>query len=147
MEQYYISSQEGETQGPFSLNALEILCNQKRITAKTLVCKEGSNHWMPYSELLFSLASLQSHFHESELSGAPITQQNQESKTPEGTSAVLKIIGSVALIGGIILFILNIKEQEIISGSVFLASGILAAVSCFWMARVVELLSDIANKK
>lgn len=73
--------------------------------------------------------------------------QDSESKTPEGISAALKTIGSIALIGGIILFALSIKENEIISGSIFLASGILAAVSCFWMARVVELLSDIANKK
>lgn len=147
MEQYYISSQEGEVNGPYSLNALELLRNQKKITEKTLVCKEGVNHWTPYSELLFSLASLQSQFHKTELPDAPMNNKNQESKTPEGTSAVLKIIGSVTLIGGILLLVLSIQEQEIISGSIFLASGILAAVSCFWMARVVELLSDIANKK
>ncbi len=73
--------------------------------------------------------------------------QDQESKPPGGISVVLKIIGMFALIGGTILFILSIKEQEIISGSIFLASGILAAVSCFWMVRVVELLSDIANNQ
>jgi hypothetical protein len=147
MEQYYISSQDGETKGPYSLDALEILCNQKKITGETLVCKEGADQWAPYSELLFSLASLQSQFRKTELPDSPMVIQDSESKTPEGISAVLKTIGSIALIGGIILFALSIKENEIISGSIFLASGILAAVSCFWMARVVELLSDIANKK
>ncbi len=147
MEQYYISSQDGETKGPYSLDALEILCNQKKITGETLVCKEGADQWTPYSELLFSLASLQSQFRKTELPDSPMVIQDSESKTPEGISAVLKTIGSIALIGGIILFALSIKENEIISGSIFLASGILAAVSCFWMARVVELLSDIANKK
>lgn len=129
------------------MDALEILCNQKKITGETLVCKEGADQWAPYSELLFSLASLQSQFRKTELPDSPMVIQDSESKTPEGISAVLKTIGSIALIGGIILFALSIKENEIISGSIFLASGILAAVSCFWMARVVELLSDIANKK
>lgn len=147
MEQYYISSPDGETKGPYSLDALEILRNQKKITGETFVCKEGTDQWARYSELLFSLASLQSRLHKTELPDSPMVIQDSESKTPEGISAILKAIGSIALIGGVILFILNIKEQEIISGSVFLASGILAAVSCFWMARVVELLSDIANKK
>ncbi len=147
MEQYYISSQEGETKGPYSLDALEILRNQKKITGETLVCKEGTVQWAPYSELLFSLASLQSQFRKTELPNSPMSIQDQESKPPGGISAVLKIIGMFALIGGTILFILSIKEQEIISGSIFLASGILAAVSCFWMVRVVELLSDIANNQ
>lgn len=146
MEQYYIVIQEGQTAGPYSLNALEILRNQKKITGETLVCKEGTEEWVPYSELLFSLASLQNQNMKGETQPR-LSVPKQGPKTPEGTAAILKIIGSLVLVLGIILLIFSIKEKEVMTGVIFLGVGILSTVSCFWMARVVELLSDIANKK
>lgn len=48
-KKFYIFS-NGEAQGPFSERGLELLCAQKRITGETLICSEGNQNWMPYSD-------------------------------------------------------------------------------------------------
>ncbi|MCD8061925.1 MAG: DUF4339 domain-containing protein [Akkermansiaceae bacterium] len=50
-DKFYILS-EGKAQGPFSERGLEMLCSQKRITGASLICQEGDQNWITYSEFL-----------------------------------------------------------------------------------------------
>lgn len=150
MERYYIATKEGGTDGPYSLNALDILCNQKRVNVETLVCMEGSQKWMKYGELLSSIAQGKASQNTDVPSIADMPETNKRDEkfySADGISGAFKIIGSIAMIAGVILLAFCFSEKQPVGAVVYGLSGLLSCVACFWCAKVIELLCVLANKK
>ena len=52
MEQYYIATAEGKTEGPYSFENLEVQCNCGMISSETLVCVAGGQEWTEFKTIL-----------------------------------------------------------------------------------------------
>lgn len=48
MEQYYIATEEGQTEGPYSFASLETFYAEGKITQKSLVCIAGGQEWVQF---------------------------------------------------------------------------------------------------
>ena len=51
MKQYYIATEEGQTEGPYSFASLEAFMPSK-ITQKSLVCIAGGQEWVQFGTVL-----------------------------------------------------------------------------------------------
>lgn len=52
MEQYYIATEEGQTEGPYSFASLETFYAEGKITQKSLVCIAGGQKWVQFWTIL-----------------------------------------------------------------------------------------------
>lgn len=52
MEQYYIATEEGQTEGPYSFASLETFYAEGKITQKSLVCIAGGQEWVQFETVL-----------------------------------------------------------------------------------------------
>ena len=52
MEQYYIATEEGQTEGPYSFASLETFYAEGKITQKSLVCIAGGQEWVQFGTVL-----------------------------------------------------------------------------------------------
>ena len=52
MERYYIATEEGQTEGPYSFESLETFYTEGKINDDTLVCIAGDQRWMRFYALL-----------------------------------------------------------------------------------------------
>lgn len=145
---FYIS-RYGNSEGPYSLRALELFCNRKEISTDTLVCKEGSQEWKPYGEVLLAIAQKRAEAGNSTVSmnNAPDAVSNGAAYSADGISVAFKIIGCIAMLAGAILFLISMKENNPVVGVIYVLSALLSCLACFWCAKVVELLCVLANKK
>ena len=108
-KKFYIFS-NGEAQGPFSERGLELLCAQKRITGETLICSEGNQNWMPYSDFLKNRPVMINESIPEEAVSQTVSQGFQEVKIPF-TSMTVQAFG---VMGGIII-ILSILQSYLCS--------------------------------
>lgn len=149
MEQYYIYLENVEADGPYSLRALELFYNRKKITVDTLVCKEGGS-WMKYGELLSSIAegkAAQNTISPKLVNVSEPDKGDVKSYSADGISGAFKVIGSIAMIAAVILLVFSFSENQPVAAVVYGLSGLLSCVACFWCAKVIELLCVLANKK
>lgn len=65
-------------------------------------------------------------------------------QTVEG---IFRVLGTIALIAGFILLFSFIEDKQPGLGFIYLISGILSCLICFWFAKVLTLLQKIADKK
>ena len=52
MEQYYIATEEGQTEGPYSFASLETFYTEGKINDDTLVCIAGGQEWVQFWTIL-----------------------------------------------------------------------------------------------
>lgn len=60
---------------------------------------------------------------------------------------IFRVLGTIALIAGFILLFSFIEDKQPGLGFIYLISGILSCLMCFWFAKVLTLLQKIADKK
>lgn len=157
--QYYVATDGENSQGPYHLTMLKTLYNHDKITGDTLVCAEGSQEWVQFRTIL------EQEWNEYRKSLASKTEEKVEQKnitvgidnlptsekgnvySADGISVAFKLIGSITLIAGIILFVYSIEAKHTGIGFIYLLSSLLSCVACFWCAKVIELMCVLANKK
>lgn len=141
MEQHYIATEDGKTEGPYSLASLETFYTEGKINDDTLVCIAGGQEWVQFRTVL-------------EQKWKEASEKNQFAKKQERTEAtstdveliptiegLFQIVGVLALIAGIILLAHNIAQHSIEIGFIYLLSGAFSCLVCFWCAKVIKLLS------
>ena len=156
-EQYYIATEDGKTEGPYSFEMLENLYTQGEIIEDTLVCIAGGQEWVQFGTVLeqergkevqpctgsrkTALERLMNEYD-------PI-QEDQSAKKPQEESESLEItvedlfrlVGFLALLAGFILFCINVGSKQTGIGFIYLLSGAFSCLGCFWFAKVIKLLS------
>lgn len=157
--QYYVATDGKNSQGPYPLTMLKTLYEHNKITEDTLVCAEGGQEWMQFRTILEQernkysepLASKAQEEDGQKNMTAGIDNLSTSEKgnvySADGISAAFKLIGSIALIAGIILLVYSIEAKHTGIGFIYLLSSLLSCVACFWCAKVIELLCVLANKK
>lgn len=139
-EQYYIATEDGKTEGPYSFASLETSYTNGKITQKTLACIAGGQEWVQFGTVL-------------EQKWKEESEKNQFAKKQERTEAtstdveliptiegLFQIVGVLALIAGVIVFMYHAQEQTGI-GLAYLLAGAFSCLGCFWCAKVIKLLS------
>lgn len=144
MEQYYIATEDGQTEGPYSFESLEASYTNGKITQKTLVCIAGDQEWMEFGTVLeyerkvqFEKTSLQKKQEQTET----ISTDVELIPTVEG---LFHVVGVMALIAGVIVFLFHAQNQPGI-GLIYLLAGVFSCLGCFWCAKVIKLLSRVVD--
>lgn len=135
-EQYYIATEDGKTEGPYSFESLEASYTNGKITQKTLVCIAGGQEWVQFGTVLEQKWKIQS---EKKQERTEATSTDVELiPTIEG---LFQIVGILALLAGLILALCNTGPGHAAIGIIYLISGAFSCLGCFWCAKVIKLLS------
>lgn len=170
MEQYYIATEEGQTEGPYSFASLETFYAEGKITQKSLVCIAGGQEWVQFGTVLeqkWKVQALQRgeatrkkeeearrRFDEAQAQlNKPAWQkihEQQDTRPSESepleitVEGLFRIAGILALLAGVIVFLNHAEEQTGI-GLAYLIAGAFSCLGCFWCAKVTKLLSHIVD--
>lgn len=154
--QYYVATDGENSQGPYHLTMLKTLYEHDKITGDTLVCAEGGQEWVQFRMILeqewdeYRKLKPQEKTDQKNMTAGIdnlSTSEKENVYSADGISVVFKLIGSIALIAGIILLVYSIEAKHTGIGFIYLLSSLLSCVACFWCAKVIELLCVLANKK
>lgn len=140
MEQYYIATEDGKTEGPYSFESLEASYTNGKITQKTLVCIVGSQEWVQFRTVLEQKWKEQASKNNSH-SSIPEKQKKETELDGITVEVLFKVAGVLSLLAGFILFCSNVGSGQSGIGFIYLLSGALSCLGCFWCAKVIELLS------
>lgn len=166
MEQYYIATEEGQTEGPYSFASLETFYTEGKINDDTLVCIAGGQEWVQFGTVLeqkWKVQALQRgeatrkkeeearrRFDEAQAQlNKPAWQkihEQQDTRPSESepleitVEGLFRIAGILALLAGVIVFLNHAEEQTGI-GLAYLIAGAFSCLGCFWCAKVIKLLS------
>lgn len=169
MEQYYIATEEGQTEGPYSFASLETFYTEGKINDDTLVCIAGGQEWVQFWTILEQERKKEVQPCEepkkqalerlmNEYDPIPKEQPKKELQkdikpleiTVEG---LFRIAGILALLAGVVLLFSTAKDRQPVLGFIYLLSGAFSCLGCFWCAKVsgllsraVDLLSVIAKR-
>ena len=167
MEQYYIATEEGQTEGPYSFASLETFYAEGKITQKSLVCIAGGQEWVQFGTVLeqkWKVQALQRgeatrkkeeearrRFDEAQAQlNKPAWQkihEQQDTRPSESepleitVEGLFQIMGILALLAGVILALCNTGPGYAAIGIIYLLSGAFSCLGCFWCAKVIKLLS------
>lgn len=141
MEQYYIATEEGQTEGPYSFASLETFYAEGKITQKSLVCIAGGQEWVQFGTVLE-----QKWKEESEKNSLQKKQERTEATSTDvelipTVEGLFQIMGILALLAGVILALCNTGPGYAAIGIIYLLSGAFLCLGCFWCAKVIKLLS------
>ena len=158
MEQYYIATEEGQTEGPYSFASLETFYTEGKINDDTLVCIAGGQEWVQFWTILEQERKKEVQPCEepkkqalerlmNEYDPIPKEQPKKELQkdikpleiTVEG---LFRIAGILALLAGVILALCNTGPGYAAIGIIYLLSGAFSCLGCFWCAKVIKLLSN-----
>ncbi len=147
MEQYYIATENGQTEGPYSFESLETFYTNGKITQKSLVCIAGGQEWVEFGTVLeheWKVQALQRGNDGREKDEQEEMRQNEAELflTVEG---LFRVVGILALIAGIISASCNTGPGYAAIGFIYLLSGAFSCLVCFWCAKVIKLLSHIVD--
>lgn len=154
MEQYYIATEDGKTEGPYPFETLKILYTHGKITGDVLVCVAGGQEWVEFKTVLgkerkeeskkSSLGRLMNQYD-------PVPEDQHEKNTHEYSEpleitveGLFRIAGILVLLAGVIVFLNHAEEQTGI-GLAYLIAGAFSCLVCFWCAKVIKLLSHIVD--
>ena len=126
-KKFYIFS-NGEAQGPFSERGLELLCAQKRITGETLICSEGNQNWMPYSDFLKNRPVMINESIPEEAVSQTVSQGFQEVKIPF-TSMTVQAFG---VMGGIIIILSILAAVVVFIFGVMSKNAVALPIAILW---------------
>ena len=141
MEQYYIATEEGQTEGPYSFASLETFYAEGKITQKSLVCIAGGQEWVQFGTVLE-----QKWKEKSEKNSLQNKQERTEATSTDvelipTVEGLFQIMGILALLAGVILALCNTGPGYAAIGIIYLLSGAFSCLGCFWCAKVIKLLS------
>ena len=141
MEQYYIATEEGQTEGPYSFASLETFYAEGKITQKSLVCIAGGQEWVQFGTVLE-----QKWKEKSEKNSLQKKQERTEATSTDvelipTVEGLFQIMGILALLAGVILALCNTGPGYAAIGIIYLLSGVFSCLGCFWCAKVIKLLS------
>ena len=141
MEQYYIATEEGQTEGPYSFASLETFYAEGKITQKSLVCIAGGQEWVQFGTVLE-----QKWKEKSEKNSLQKKQERTEATSTDveliqTVEGLFQIMGILALLAGVILALCNTGPGYAAIGIIYLLSGAFSCLGCFWCAKVIKLLS------
>ena len=164
IEQYYIATAEGKTEGPYSFEELEAFYTHGKIGIDTLVCVAGGQEWKEFQTILSQKGKglpdrhAKKRFVEfilDEIDKKPALLKIQELNeqmdaqsdaerflTVEG---IFRIVGIIALIIGFILALCHTGQEYGTISFIYLVSGVFSCLGCFWCAKVITLLSRAVN--
>lgn len=169
MEQYYIATAEGKTEGPYSFEELEAFYTHGKIRIDTLVCVAGGQEWAEFKTILSQKGKELTELHSKKnIAGSFLNEREEKSawlKIQElnkglnerksdadlflellGTvEGLFKVVGVLALLAGIILFWNNAEAGQTEIGFFYLVSGFFSCLGCFWCVKVITLLSRAVN--
>lgn len=158
MEQYYIATAEGKTEGPYSFENLEVQCNCGMINPETLVCAAGGQEWTEFKTILSQKGkSLPDRHKVEEVRKKLYDPSWASSKEPQEVNlaqkplteitveGLFKVVGILALIVGFILALCHTGPEYGTIGFIYLVSGVFSCLGCFWCAKVITLLSRTVN--
>lgn len=126
MEQYYIATEDGKTEGPYSFESLETFYTHGKIKIDTLVCIAGSQEWMEFKKVLEQERKVQSE-----------KEQEQTEATPTDVELIptveglFQIMGILALLAGVILALCNTGPGYAAIGIIYLLSAALPGICRF----------------
>lgn len=136
MEQYYVATEDGKTEGPYLFESLETFYTHGKITKDTLVCIAGGKEWVQFGTVLEHEWKVQS---EKKQERTEATSTDVELiPTIEG---LFQIVGILALLAGLILALCNTGPGHAAIGIIYLLFGAFSCLGCFWCAKVIKLLS------
>lgn len=155
-EQYYIATEDGKTEGPYSFESLETFYAEGKINDDTLVCIAGGQEWVQFWTILEqerkkevqpceepkkqALERLMNEY-DPIPEDQPAKKSQEEAKPLEITvEGLFRLTGVLALITGVIVFMYHAQEQTGI-GLAYLLVGAFSCLGCFWCAKVIKLLS------
>ena len=130
-KKFYIFS-NGEAQGPFSERGLELLCAQKRITGETLICSEGNQYWMPYSDFLKNRPVMINESIPEEAVSQTVSQGFQEVKIPF-TSMTVQAFG---VMGGIIIILSILAAVVVFIFGVMSKNAVALPIAILWAVGI-----------
>ena len=141
MEQYYIATEEGQTEGPYSFASLETFYAEGKITQKSLVCIAGGQEWVQFGTVLE-----QKWKEKSEKNSLQKKQERTEATSTDvelipTVEGLFQIMGILALLAGVVLLFSTAKDRQPVLGFIYLLSGAFSCLGCFWCAKVIKLLS------
>lgn len=149
MEQYYIATEEGQTEGPYSFASLETFYTHGKIRIDTLVCIAGGQEWVKFGIVLEherrALSKARAQLNKPAWRKIQEHQDTQSSGsepleiTVEG---LFRIAGILALLAGVVLLFSTAKDRQPVLGFIYLLSGAFSCLGCFWCAKVIKLLSN-----
>lgn len=143
-EQYYIATEDGKTEGPYSFESLEASYTNGKITQKTLVCIAGGQEWVQFGTVLEHEWKAQARLNKPAWRKI---QEQQDTRPSESESlkitveGLFRLTGVLALITGVILALCNTGPGHAAIGIIYLLSGAFSCLGCFWCAKIIELLS------
>ncbi|WP_290488621.1 DUF4339 domain-containing protein [Akkermansia sp. UBA3271] len=167
MEQYYIATEEGQTEGPYSFASLETFYAEGKINDDTLVCIAGGQEWVQFGTVLEQKWKVQAfqrgeatrkkeeearrRFDEAQAQlNKPAWQkihEQQDTRPSESepleitVEGLFQIMGILALLAGVVLLFSTAKDRQPVLGFIYLLSGAFSCLGCFWCAKVIKLLS------
>lgn len=148
-EQYYIATEDGQTEGPYLFESLETFYTHGKITKDTLVYIAGGQEWVEFGNVLEQEQKTQA-CNKDEC--APISEGQSEEKTSQEPEPLVitvedlfRVFGSIALIASIILLVYSIETNHTGIGFIYLLSGVFSCLGCFWCAKVIKLLSNAVD--
>ncbi|MBS5507818.1 MAG: DUF4339 domain-containing protein [Akkermansia sp.] len=156
-EQYYIATDSGEAEGPYALVTLKTLYTHGKITKDTLVCIAGGQEWVQLETVLRQAAE-KAHKESKKMSLErlmneydPIPKKQSAERIQEdhellttNIEGLLCIVGVIALITGVLVFLFHAQNQPGI-GLIYLLTGAFSCLGCFWCAKVIKLLSRVVD--
>lgn len=145
MEQYYIATEDGQTEGPYLFESLETFYTHGKITKDTLVCIAGCQEWVEFGTVLEQEQKTQA-CKKDECAPIPenqsINKPDKESESSEITvEGLFRVVGILALLAGVVLALCNTGPGHATIGFIYLLSGVFSCLGCFWCAKVTKLLS------
>lgn len=167
-EQYYIATEDGKTEGPYSFASLETFCTEGKITPDTLVCIAGDQGWMRFYALLEHERKIQAFQrgeatrkkeeearrrfegirHEGTVNEWPVKEIREipfdSSKVLSGIFRFVGIACFVLSAVCIILLASTHKGEPIVNNWLAIAASvtlIFSGLGFFWCAKIIELLS------
>lgn len=158
MEQYYIATAEGKTEGPYSFENLEVQCNCGMISPETLVCVVGGQEWTEFKTILSQKGKRLPDRHRVEEvrkklynpAWASSSKEPQEANFAQKPLTEITVedmfrgIGIIALIAGVVLALFTFQSSPALA-VLELFSGVFSCLGCFWCAKVITLLSRAVN--
>lgn len=170
MANYYVASNSNNAEGPYSFEELEALYKEGKILSETLVCPEGGQEWLSFGRIYHLTKNTNRKSEEKETERQQkksfvevlldksekrreemLLEKKQELNEQEPlkitVEGMFQVVGAMAIIAGIVLFLSNFYHHQFPLAFIYLLSGAFSCLGCFWCAKVLTLLQKIADKK
>lgn len=139
MSQYYVATEGGNTEGPFSRYDLLMKYARGEVNGESLVCAENGQEWVQYRELFASKAQKMNTFDESKKQG--------ENYSSDGISGAFRGVGIVCFVLAVLvplLLLIGGSGQTIFAAAIFLVLA-LSGLGWIGIAHIISLLERIAE--